>query len=399
MFMNDLHYDVVVVGAGPSGSTTARFAARNGARTLIIEKRQEIGSPVRCGEGISRFWLDEVELSLDKKWYAWQVKGARVISPSKHTLVIDEKRAGNEVGFVLERDKFDKGLAALAVKEGAEIMLKTTAIDVLKENGYVKGVKARHWGETFNIYAKIVVAADGYESQIGRWAGFDTKLKANDIISCFQYRLTNIELNPDFCDFYLGRCYAPGGYIWVFPKDEETANVGIGIQLKQLKEKGEPKKVLDKWIKSTKEFAKGQPLEEVAGAVSISQPLEKTVDNGIMLVGDAARMIDPVTGGGIANGCRAGKVCGIVAAESIQSKDYSSEFLQKYEQGWRKLLEEQLYRNWLVKEKLVTLSDETIDMMIQTAIEIGVEHLSTKSILDAIKKKHPELVKEFEEFL
>jgi digeranylgeranylglycerophospholipid reductase len=66
-------YDVVVVGAGPAGSMTAKWAAKNGAKVLMIEKRQEIGSPVRCGEGISRSWHDSVGLKLDKKSVAWEV--------------------------------------------------------------------------------------------------------------------------------------------------------------------------------------------------------------------------------------------------------------------------------------------------------------------------------------
>src|SRR5436309_1990424 len=88
-----------------------------------------------------------------------------------------------------------------------------------------------------NIEAKCVVAADGYESQVGRWAGFKTLLKAGDITGTLQYRLTNISEGhdfPDYCEFWLGTC-APAGYIWVFPKDESTANVGIGVSLDRLK--------------------------------------------------------------------------------------------------------------------------------------------------------------------
>src|SRR3970040_1268217 len=109
-------YDVVVVGAGPAGSLTARYAAAGGARTLMIEKRQEIGSPVRCGEGIARHFLDECAIAFDKKWVAQEVSGAKVIAPNGTAFKIDERYAGNEVGLVLERDAFEKELAKDAPK-------------------------------------------------------------------------------------------------------------------------------------------------------------------------------------------------------------------------------------------------------------------------------------------
>jgi digeranylgeranylglycerophospholipid reductase len=111
--MKTLDYDVVVIGAGPAGSQAARFAAKGGARTLLMEKRQEIGSPVRCGEGISKEWLPAVEIPYDKKYVAHEVDGAVIISPGGYRVCIDAKYAGNEVGCIIERDMFDKYLATL----------------------------------------------------------------------------------------------------------------------------------------------------------------------------------------------------------------------------------------------------------------------------------------------
>ncbi|MGD9962362.1 MAG: NAD(P)/FAD-dependent oxidoreductase, partial [Thermoplasmata archaeon] len=144
---------------------------------------------------------------------------------------------------------------------------------------------------------------------------------------------------------------------------------------------------------------KGRPLELVSGAVSVCAPIEKTVGDGILLVGDAARMIDPITGGGISNSCKAAKVAGEVLARAAKENDFSERALTRYENGWRDLLENQLYRNWLAKEKLVTLNDETFDKVIATLNEVGVEKMSTFAILKAVKTRYPELVKEFEEFL
>lgn len=391
-------YDVVVVGAGPAGSMTAKWAAKGGARVLMVEKRQEIGSPVRCGEGISRAWLDSVGIKLDRKSLAWQVKGAKIVAPNGTAFYLSEKMAGNEVGIVLDRVFFDKLLAKDAVKAGADLMLKTSAVGLVKDGGKIRGVRVKSFGETKEIRAGCVVAADGFESQVGRWAGIDTSLAPRDITTCLQYRLTNVDIDPDYCEFILGS-KAPGGYVWIFPKNEDTANVGLGLQLTKLKDRGEVKKHLDKFIQGDARLRKGKPLEIVSGAVSICAPIDRTVGDGILLVGDAARQIDPITGGGISNSCRAGKVAGEVLAKAAKEGDFSARSLQRYEKGWRDLLEDHLYRNWMAKEKLVTLSDDTFNKIIGTLNEVGVEKMSTYALLKAIESKHPELVKEFQEFL
>ncbi|MCJ2519605.1 MAG: NAD(P)/FAD-dependent oxidoreductase [Candidatus Thermoplasmatota archaeon] len=392
-------YDVVVVGAGPGGSVTARFAALNGARTLLLEKRQDIGSPVRCGEGLSKAHLHEAGIKVDKRWLANEVEGAHIISPSGYRLTISEKHAGNEVGMVIERDIFDKVQAFEAAKAGAEIMVKATVTDVIKENGDVIGVRVDHFGERFNVKAGCVVAADGFESQVGRWAGLNTRLKGGDIMSGLQYRLTGVEVDPAYCEFYLGNSVAPGGYLWYFPKSEDTVNVGIGVMAKRVKEKADAKTYLDRFIEKDPRVRKGKPLDWVAGGVSTSPPLERTVAPGIMLVGDAARQIDPITGGGIANACRSGRIAGEVLGEAAQAGDFSLSQLMKYEKGWRALMENRLYRNWLAKEKLAKLSDETLDKLIDSLADAGVEKLSVLAILHAVQKKYPELVKDFQELL
>lgn len=391
-------YDVVVVGAGPAGSMTAKWAAKSGARVLIVEKRQEIGSPVRCGEGISRAWLDSVGITLDAKSVARQVKGAKIVAPNGSSLYLSEKMAGNEVGLVLDRVFFDKLLARDAVKVGADLMLKTSAVKLLKTGDKVTGVRIKSWGETKDIKCGCVVGADGYESQVGRWAGINTSLAPRDITSCFQYRLTNINHEADYCEFVLGS-RAPGGYIWIFPKNEDTANVGIGMQLTKLKDPADVKKYLDRYIQNDPRLKKGKPLELVSGAVSICAPIDKAIRSGILLVGDAARQIDPITGGGISNSCRAAKVAGEVLAKATKEKDFGERSLQRYEKGWRDLLENHLYRNWMAKEKLVTLSDDTFNKVIATLSDVGVEKMSTFAILKAIETEYPELVKEFQEFL
>jgi digeranylgeranylglycerophospholipid reductase len=159
------------------------------------------------------------------------------------------------------------------------------------------------------------------------------------------------------------------------------------------------KKYLDKFIAERPELNCGKPIKEIAGAISCSLPLDQTVDDNILLVGDAARHIDPITGGGIVNGILAGKVAGEVLGEAMEKEDYSKELLMKYDKGWRDMFEEKMIRNWFAKEKLVTLDDEVFDNVLEALQDVDIEHVTTLNILRAVQNKYPELVAEFEEML
>jgi digeranylgeranylglycerophospholipid reductase len=220
----------------------------------------------------------------------------------------------------------------------------------------------------------------------------------SDITSCFQYRLTGLKTEPDYCEFILGSV-APGGYAWIFPKGGDTANVGMGVLASMLKKPGDVKMYIDRWIKKDPRLSCAQPLEAVGAAVSVSPPVEKSIADGILLVGDAARVIDPITGGGIANGCIQGKIAGEVLGECVQAKDFSESALKPYEKLWRDELENKLYRNWMAKEKMTTLTDTQLDGVIEILAGCDIREMNVYNILAALKEKMPDLVKEFEEFI
>lgn len=394
----DREVDVLVVGAGPTGSTAAKYAAQGGAAVLLIEKRSEIGTPVRCGEGVAKRWLEEIGLEPSQEFICHEVDGARVIAPDGTTLVVDETMAGNECGYVLERDLFDRRLAKDAAKAGAEIQIKTSAVALLRDDGTVIGARCEHMAETFDVRAKVVIGADGFESQVGRWAGLETHLRTRDIDACLQYTMVGVSGNPRLNDVYLGSC-APGGYAWVFWKGADVANVGIGVNLSRIHDRAEAKRYLDALISRTPTLAMGEVIEEVAGAVSVSMPLEKTVAGGVLLAGDAARLIDPLTGGGILNGCLSGKLAGEAAASAVAAGDASSESLSPYERRWRGRLEEELARHYVIKERLLRLDDETVNRAIRAIVDAKVERITGVAVLEAIRTREPSLLAIFEGLL
>ena len=391
--------DIVVVGAGPGGSMAARYCAEGGLKTILLEKKAEIGAPLRCAEGVSKKWLEEVGIEPEPMWIRGDMKGAIIKSPQGTTFQLDESKAGSEVGYVLERHLFDKALARDAAEAGAQIMMRTGATGVIRDgSGKLVGVKARSMGEEIEIYAKCIVAADGYESQVGRWAGIDTTLKLNDIDSCIQYRMCNIDCAPDYCEFVIGSV-APGGYIWIFPKGDGVANVGIGVMGRLCKGEGDAKRYLDKFIAEDPRLSKGQILEIMGGFVSTCPGLDCAVDDNIVLVGDAARIIDPITGGGICHACRTGMYAGKVLTECAKKGDFSKAALMPYEKMWRDRMEDKLYRNWMAKEKLASLGDETIDELIKMIKDSDIGEVNVYNLLKVVKEKFPQVVEGFEDLI
>lgn len=385
-----MKYDCVVVGSGPAGSVTARFAAKTGAKVLIIERRQEVGVPVLCGEGISKK-IDEWNMLESRRWIAGDMEGARIYSPDRTCVTLSAEQAGNETGYVVYRDIFDQELARLAAREGAKIMMNTQATGLLKDKDKIKGVKVKHFDEEFEIEADIVVGADGVESKIGKWAGINTTLKPKDLETCAQYTLTNIDCKDAYCDFYLGKQIAPGGYVWVFPKGKDVANVGIGI-LASLSESGMAKKLLDNFIANEPRLQKGEPIRFLAGAVPVTNPVETTVQDNLLLVGDAARHVDPITGGGLTHCLEGGKIAGETIGMAVEKQQFDQETLSVYETGWKEAFAKKIKRNYMVKEILLDMDDKTLNMLADSLKDVKFDEISTLGLIKALVLKHPTLL-------
>ncbi len=384
-----MEYDVVVVGSGPAGSVTARFAAEAGANVLILERRAEVGVPVLCGEGISQR-VDKWDMLEGKRWIASKMDGAKIYSPNGTLVTLSKEVAGNETGYVVYRDIFDQELARRAVKAGAKILMRAEVTDLLKDGGKISGVKVRQFNEEFNIKADVVVGADGVESKIGQWAGFNTILKPGDLETCVQYTLTNVDHKSDYCEFFLGKKIAPGGYVWIFPKGKDTFNVGIGI-LASLSKPGMPLKLLNKFISNHSDLKKGEPVRLLAGAVPVANPIETVRDN-LLLVGDAARHSDPITGGGLTTALEGGKIAGVTIGKAVEKKTFDKEILSIYETNWKETFGKKLHRDYVLKNILLDFEDKTLNMLADSLKDYKFEEFSTLSLIKALVFKHPTLL-------
>jgi digeranylgeranylglycerophospholipid reductase len=385
-------YDVLVIGGGPAGALAAKTAVEKGLSACIVEKRQAIGTPVRCAEGIGREALHEF-IDPDPRWISAEMTGAGIVAPDGFFMKLESAYVGNKVGYILDRKFFDRELVWKAAEAGADVAVKSRASAPIMDHGVVKGAKVEYCGKVTKVGAEIVIAADGVESKFSRWCGIDTTVPVREIMSSVQYVMTDIDIDPHSTIFYLGNEVAPEGYLWVFPKGERSANVGIGISGKKSGEGHRAKDYLDRFVKKT--FPDGKTIEYIPGGVSVCRPLDSTVADGLMITGDAARVVDPLTGGGIYNAMYTGRLAAQVAAECISKGDTTREALMVYDKTWRaSKMGKAIERNYRIKEYLIRLSDEKLNAIIHSVAKLNLSEFSTLTLIKELIKVNPKLVLE-----
>jgi len=344
-------YDVVVVGAGPSGSMAAKIAAELGSKVLVLEKKRAIGAPVSCAEGVSKPTFDSI-LEPRNAWIASEVKGAIVTVPSGRSCRIEHPDAG----YILERKIFDRDLAVLAAGAGAEVYTDTEVTGLIKDETGVRGVETLRRGKRGRVRAGVVIGADGVNSRVGIWGGVSVRLSPDQFHACAEYLLGNIEVTSGYTEFIAGNDIAPGGYAWVFPKSRDTANVGLGVSPHIARRK--PFEYLDDLV--LKKYPNASILETMSGSVPTS-PSDTLVSDGLMLVGDAARVADPITGGGIANGLFSAIMAAKVAAECCGRGDTTRAALSAYEREWLRTHGRELKYRALAREIYLKLTDDDFE--------------------------------------
>jgi digeranylgeranylglycerophospholipid reductase len=385
-------YDMLVVGGGPAGALAARTAAESGHSVLLVEKRPAIGAPVRCAEGIGKDVLAEF-IDPDERWISAEIKRATIVAPDNTTMILESELAGSKVGYILDRKVFDRELVWQAADAGADIAVKTRATAPVLQDGAVKGAFIDSCGQKKKVSADVVIAADGVESKFSRWCGIDTTVPVREIMSSVQYVMTDIDIDPHSTVFFLGNEVAPEGYLWIFPKGVRSANVGIGISGKKSGQGHRAKDYLDRFVLSR--FPEGKIIECIVGGVSVCQPLSCTVADGLILAGDAARVVDPLTGGGIYNAMYTGKLAADHASKAISNGDTGKAALMPYDQEWRaSAMGKAIARNYMIKEYLIKLSDQKLNDIIQSASQLNLKEFSTLSLIKELITRNPKLLVE-----
>jgi digeranylgeranylglycerophospholipid reductase len=376
---------VLVVGGGPGGLIAARelLARDRGLDVLLVERDRAIGAPVRCGEGVGSAGLAEFIDPDGADWVARRITRVIFWAPDGTEVRVAE----GDVGYILDRSRFEPALAAEAGGLGAEIVVGTEATALARSAAGWRVRLAGPRGES-EVDARVVIAADGVEGMVSRWAGLDTRVPSKDMESCAQYVVSGIDFDPDAIYLHFGSHVAPGGYAWVFPKGVGVANVGLGIVA--LRAGGRSARdYLDGYLRGY--FPTGVTTGYTVGGVIVHPTIKRTVTDALLTVGDAAHMINPLSGGGIVNAMKAGRLAAETVLEAFAARDASAAFLQRYHDRWMSLLGDDHLRFHRLKDALGSFDDAFFNGLARTVNGIPEAKRSLRRIFAAALVRHPTL--------
>ena len=313
--------DVLVVGAGPAGASAARAAAAEGAEVILIDKKHEVGLPVKCAEGVGRELIEKLPIKVPRKLLRWRTKGVNF-----WIYGVSVPRTGGEwEGYSIDRHEFDRWLAEQAVNAGAELMLRSELRTLKLRDGKVVTAGVHTPEGMLKIEPEVVIAADGVEFRVLRLLGKKVVMQGN----CgyvLGYELEDVEIEePELEHVFIGD-FAPGGYGYLFPKSETVANVGVGMLF--------PKK---SYLEYYREFITSEPVRRQTASARVVADKSgwapyryvcEWVNGNVLFTGDAANQNFKPLVEGFAPGIICGSIAGKLAAEhcrgSAELQEYRS---------------------------------------------------------------------------
>lgn len=377
-------YDVIVVGAGPAGSMAARYAAQGGCNTLLIERKDVVGIPVRCGEAVG-FKGFSKSSEIKKKWILSTINKISMISPSGYNVdLVNKTKIGDN--YILDRQVMDKDLAEDACKAGVELINGTTILTVEYNGTDTYTCKS----ECEEYRATAVILADGVESRLARDLGWNTALSMENIETCAICIVEHEKIEDGVIEFHVGNKIAPCGFLWVFPRGDNSANIGLGILGKKSKP-GLAKQLLEDFVART--YPGAVITRKNCGGVPVGKWLRPLVKDGVMVVGDAARQVSSLTGGGITYSLFAGKNAGEIVAKAKQGDSINYKKLLKYQKIWAQYCGKQQERSHALKSMLLEKNnDKFYDSIAQSLLRENPEKLSYMRVFFRTFAKHPSIL-------
>ncbi len=358
----DKHYDIIIVGGGPAGTSAALYAHKMGLKTIILDKNTFPRDKI-CGDALSgksvKYMRELGVLDQVPNLNGSTIRRITFGSPSHKQFDIHLNNPQNKgdikEGYVIPREIYDNFLFEKA-KEVTEIIENFNVNDLIYENNKIIGISGKHKKEVHEIYAPLILGCDGAKSTIARKLGFHTEDQENTAIAirCYYEGVKGLtdQIELHFVDEVLP------GYFWLFPAGDNIANIGLGLS-KKFAKKDERKlsQILDEVTASPyfkDRFSDAKKLEKPKGwSLPLGRIQRPSYGDGFMLLGDAAGLIDPFTGEGIGNAMASAKFAVEVASEAKKNNDYSKDVLSKY----HKLVWDELGSELRTSTKLQNLSN------------------------------------------
>ncbi|MCF7885158.1 MAG: NAD(P)/FAD-dependent oxidoreductase [Candidatus Marinimicrobia bacterium] len=376
-------YDIVIVGGGPAGLNAAINSADKDVKVAVFEKDREIGIPVRCAEATSEEALKKYAF-IDENSICTPYNKFEFVAPNKTSVEMD---AESMRGFVLDRKIFEQSLARKAAQKGVEIFTRAHVLGIENDNHPL--VKVLYNGEQLQVNCQLVIAADGIESRSALDFGIDTTLSLKDSEPCYQMTLVNMDIPGDTLQFLFSSEFAPGGYLWIFPKSNNMANVGLGLN-GSLKKQASPRELLERFVEAN--FPQATMVNSTAGGVASAKNLNELVKDNFMVIGDAGRMTNGLTGGGISTALASGKFAGKKAREAILEGDTSVKKLKEFEKYWNKNIGKDYRRFYHLKEAMFKVKDEDFNNLAAKFENVPPEKVTVTKLFTTLLKRKPSLI-------
>jgi digeranylgeranylglycerophospholipid reductase len=367
-------YDIAVVGGGPAGLSAAYAAAKSGAKVVLFEKDQSIAHNIRTS-GVT--WISEMErLDIPSKFYN-PIQNYRFVSPSNDVLI-----TGNvSKSCVLDIRATYQHLAFLAAKEGAELMVKSNVIDVIKDGHRVAGIKANTPKGNLTVHSTLVIDASGFNMSVARKAGVAGQWKRYGVGA--EYECYCDDIDSTTWVLMVGQKYSDAGYAWLFPVSRNRLRIGVGIGRPESNAEPLEKlhKIMEKRFKPLDEVRQGkiQPLELHYGFIPNEGVRRSSIADGLIMVGDSAGQSNPLVLEGIRYAIEFGRLAGKVGADSL-SHNSDRESLLEYERSWKAKAESKIHSALKVQMRWLGLTDEEWDKEIEILRDMTVQEF-----LDFIK--------------
>lgn len=383
----DDSYDIIVVGAGPAGSTAAMYAAERGMSVLLVDKKKDIGTPLQCGGFLPHYeTLRELVPNAGLPSTLEKIPSSCIHTSTSYQRFIAPD--GTSKGFhvnadAIDRRRFDKHLARLAGKAGAQLLVGTNVMEVNGTELLLDGA----FGE-FIVKAKIVIGADGPNSIVAKANNMLRDADPMGTGTAFEYELSGVEVDRQAVEMYFGRDYVPGGYAWIISQGEDTANIGVGIREAMFEHQMCARDYLDRFMYehpiAAGKLEGASIVSVVAGLVPVGGAPKVTATKNTVIAGDAAGHIIATNGGGISTAMVGGKIAGETAVDHLEGRCD----LTEYEKRWREQMgleiKTAVYTRKLM-DKLM-LSDRLMSAAIKMISPEQMKAIQCGQLPDAVKK-------------
>ena len=372
--MEELDFDIVIVGAGPAGSSAAHEAARNGSSVALLEKESVVAETVRTS-GVT--WIKDAQsFGIPEDCYN-PIKNYSFCSPSNTVTISDDV----EKAAVLDVRKTYRHLAKQAQESGAKLFVDANVTDVITdEQKKPIGVIAKSADKEIKFNAKVVIDCSGFQSVVGKMLGLVTQWERFGAGAEYEVRAENVDDKTWW--LMVGQKYSPAGYAWIFPVGGNIVRIGVGIGKPE--SNVDPTERLNELMENKegpiKDLGEITKIEFHYGLIPNDGLSRKTVYDNLILVGDSAGQANPLVLEGIRYAIRFGRVAGKTAAGAIKSGDTTQKSLEPYEKNWKKAIESKINSASKIQNRWIGLSDEEWEKELEI-----ISELSADEFLDFIR--------------